>query len=261
MVDNQFKLSEKTVILSGQLNGLFQSTANQLSELGADVALITPNQDETQRFVNNMMELREVHSSRGRAAALGSELKTPDEAKDVVSRSAELFGGVDILVDMNFARFTPAFSDPKAIDQFFQDLNHSLVKSVYLSHSIMQFLVGRNKGRMIFVLNDGSQCPQQGVALHALYRSGLREFVKHLALEGIEKQINVNCVSAGLTEHYVQSRRPGTTSIRATAQELGEKLPHAKITDSLEIANTICFLASHLSSGITGQTLNVSHGL
>ena len=254
-------LNEKTIIIYGPIQQMVQSLATSLTGLGADVALIDSQASKMQRFAENLMDMRQVNGKNGRAAVIEKEVNSAQDAKDAVSRASELFGGVDVYIDANFSGRSEWFSKTAAIDRFEEIFHSHLSRSLFMAHAALEFLRGRTRGRVVFMLNDLKLLTQEGESLNAAARSSLINFSQSVAKEVVQDNVTINCLGVGVTEEYLLNRFPEAPTIKEAFEELKTKIPTAKMTDAIDVANAAAFFCSPLSSAVTGQYLSVSYAL
>ena len=267
---DSFKLEDRTAILTGPCGAYNQAIATKLTQLGCDVAMIHGDVDRARRFAEQLMNAREIQERFGRAVALQASVGDPAQAQDAITRAAEAFGGIDIYIDGGFASYPKPFRDPSALEPLEELIDRNLRTPILLTHGLLRFVESRKRGRVIFLLHDLARL---GVSQHALLsatRMGLIQFAKALARESAEKGLTVNCVAMGVTEDFLlsQAQPPSGNSgsaapqtIQAAQAELAKAFPGCAVMDPERIANLVAFLASPLSSGITGQTIAASQGL
>ncbi len=254
-----FKLQDKTIILSGTFNHQMQNMATTLTSLGADVALIGPSAQEARRFCDNLNDAREINSSFGRSLVIESSLDSESSVQEAVSRTAESFGGLDALIDSRMlSRHPKSFSQSSSQEMMetFQDVLHS---TLLITQMALQFIEGRQKGRVIFVLHDSWRWALPGEELSSVFRSCLQQLTKTLAQEITEKNITVNALAVGVTEEFLLQRYPKSGSAELALKELKAHCPSARMVDAQDISHLVAFLASPLSSAINGQVLT-AHG-
>lgn len=206
-------------------------------EYGSDVALLGPASREATRYAENLTDTREIHSGNGRVFALEADLSTADGAKEGLTKAAQSFGGIDVVIDTRPLLKLEAATTPEA---------------GFITEA-MKFLEGRGKGRMIFLsyepgLTEGSS-------------TALIDFVTTQAKEVIGKNVTVNMVTLGVTEEYLLKKFPKLPSIKLAFAELQKTNARAKMIDGKEIAYTVAFLASPLCASLTGQNLILSAAL
>lgn len=256
-----FKLSERTVLLTGATTSIGFGVALALSELGANIAILDKNEDKAQRLVDQINDAREVKSNRGRAAVIVADLTKPHHAKEAVSRTVQAFGGVDIYIDALTLARNLTFESETFLEELERFVDVNMKSPLYITQEVLKFMKGRRRGRIVYIVQDMSRMGYEGESLSAVSRLGLVGFSRCLAREVAASNITVNCLAIGPTEEYLLMRDPKASSIHQAQQDLIKHIPQAKMIQSDEVSGVISFLVSSLSSGITGQTLVVSGGL
>jgi NAD(P)-dependent dehydrogenase (short-subunit alcohol dehydrogenase family) len=257
-----FKLQDRTAVITGPCNTVNQSIAFKFTQLGANVALVDKNIDQMQRFAGQLMDAREINERYGRAFAIQADLTKLATVQDGISRAAEAFGGIDIFIDGLMTNEVKPFRDAQGVDELDRMIDVNIRSPMLVTHSILRFLEGRKRGRIIYLMQDLGRMGLANNSLMAMTRTGLTAFARSLAREVAEKNITVNCVAMGPTEEFLLSQNPGEQiSIQEAQARIGKSFPFATMTEPEKIANTVAFLASPLGLGITGQTIAVSQGL
>ena len=259
--ESSFKLTDRTVLLTGPCTTYNQAIASKFTQLGANVALVDRNVEKSGRFAAQLMDAREVHERYGRAIALQADLSKPHHVQDAVSRAAEAFGALDIYIDGLMVTDVKKFREPTALDDLDRILDVNLRSPLMLTHGVLRFLESRKRGRIIYMLQDLSRLGHDSNGLMAATRTGLMSFAKTMSRELAPSNITVNCVALGVTEDFLMSQNPAATSIQTAQEQLLRQYTHAPLMEPERMANLVAFLASPLGIGITGQTIAVSQGL
>lgn len=260
-MDTSIRLNDKTAIISGACSSIGRATALRLTECGCNVALVDSPSKSGDRLVEEISNQREVHERRGRAGFIPTSYKDTSSVQDVASRSAEMFGGIDIFVDANMFDENLIFAKDFSLEKLDESIQINLRSTLLLTHKICEFLKGRKKGRIIYLIQDLHRIGFEGDTLSASTRTGLIHFTKGLAKELFSDNVTVNCLAVGPTEEYILKKKPGSKSLQGSLDEILKSAKPNRIIEPNEIANAICFLASPMGSAITGQTISVSGGL
>jgi 2-hydroxycyclohexanecarboxyl-CoA dehydrogenase len=260
--ENNFKLQDRTAILTGPCNSTNQAIAMKLTQMGVNIALVDRNIEKMERFANQLQDAREVQDRYGRAVAIQADLSKLHHVQDAISRAAESFGGIDIFIDGLMTTDVKPFKDPNALEDFDRILDVNLRSPMMSTHAVLRFLEGRKRGRIIYLMHDVARLGLMHNSLLAATRSGLSAFARSLSREVAEYNVTVNCIATGLTEEFLLSQHPNEKiSIQEAQTRMNRQFPGAQTTESEKVANLVAFLASPLGSGITGQTIAVSQGL
>ena len=251
-------LSDKTAVVYGDFSQLLQNVAAALSENGADVALITNDSKSAQRYCQNLMDLREVSERYGRSAAIEWSGKVETESRDAFSRSAEIFGSIDIFVDASLCglKFPEDTADISKIEKSFSD---AFAKSRKMTESALEFIRGRSKARLLYLVNELDLQTLQASSPGLIEE--FNEFIKHTCAETFREQMTVNVISLGITEQYLLNKFPKAKSIREALTIVQQKQAHARLTEYAEVSSVLSFFASPLSSAVNGQVIHVNHGM
>lgn len=245
MHESTFKIRERTVVINGPINSVVQTLATVLQEHGTDIAFIDAHASQSQRFVANLMDMRQIHNTYGRAAALEFDVKSSEDAKEALSRAAELFGSVDIFIDANLSN---------------RNFSNKLNSTQLMTNEAIEFFLGRGKGRNIFLSYDNSVLEflkdQEGLEAN----KKLHDFTIEKSKCLLGKQITTNCVQIPFTDELVLEQFKGK-NIQEVVSEIKKKWPSARMVEPVDIAYMITFLASPISSAIDGQVLHACYGM
>ena len=193
-------------------------------------------------------------------------MSKPAEIEAMLAYAAKEFGGVDILVNNAGAAQGGAFLDLP--DQVWRDsLNLKLFGYIRVAREVFPHLVRRGGGRIVNVIGMGGVQPMDNYMVGGAANAALLNFTKALGNEGAPHGILVTGVNPGATKTErwdtmlgKWGAAKGVTPGQAEREILdGVPLKRAGTVD--EVANLVVFLASDLSSYITGTTVNVDGGM
>ncbi len=261
LVENSFRLQDRTAIITGDCESINQAIGRKLTQLGTDVAFLNTNIDRAQKYCEQLMNNHEVNDKYGKAIAIKTDFSKISNYQDSISKVAESFGGVDILIDNSSSNKIENFKDAKLHESLEAMIEVNLRAPLFFTHAAYRFLESRKRGRVIFLLPDLVRMGLAQNSLFAATRTGLIHFAKSFAREVHASSITVNCVASGLSEEFLLGQNPEAKSPQAALEMTQKKHPDAQMMDSERIANLVAFLASPLGSGITGQTIAVNQGL
>ena len=261
LVENSFRLQDRTAIITGDCESINQAIGRKLTQLGTDVAFLNANIDRAQKYCEQLMNNHEVNDKYGKAIAIKTDFSKISNYQDSISKVAESFGGVDILIDNSGSNKIENFKDAKLHESLEAMIEVNLRAPLFFTHAAYRFLESRKRGRVIFLLPDLVRMGLAQNSLFAATRTGLIHFAKSFAREVHASNITVNCVASGLNEEFLLGQNPEAKSPQAALEMTQKKHPDAQMMDSERIANLVAFLASPLGSGITGQTIAVNQGL
>jgi len=244
-------LTGKAVLISGGSRGIGRATALLMAQAGARVAVGYQRHEQPAREV-----VAAIQNAGGFAVAIGAELSRWAESKRLVASCVDQLGTLDILV-VNHGIWEHAPIDQMTEEQWDQTSDVNLKGAIALCRFATERMRTRRSGNVILV---SSTAGQRGEAEHAHYaatKGALISLTKSMAPELAKDGIRVNCVAPGWVE---------TDMVRDTLSNLEERLaieraiPLGRVGRPEEIASAILYLASDLSSFVTGEILNVNGG-
>lgn len=247
-----FHLKERTALIVGPFSSTMQKVIMDLCALGADCFVVTPDDSSARRFCQSINDLREVNRKNGRAAAVKNELKTEDNIKDAIGEAIKAFGSVDLYVDMTVMNRRNEFVIGQELNHLESDIHHGLRVPIKLTHGVLAFFKSRQRGRILYVLNEVNHDP-----VEAAVRGSLVSFAQSLSKQVAEFNVTVNCVSLGLSEEWALSQFPDVSSIKEAVLKLKEKEASLKITEPDRVASTITWLLSSYGATINGQLISL----
>lgn len=257
------QLTDKVAIVTGSSRGLGLACAQALVDEGCRVTLCARGQ---QRLEEAAGALRSRAGAAGRVLAVAADVSTEAGVDRVLAETLRVFGGVDILVNNAGAAQGGAFLDLP--DQVWRDsLNLKLFGYIRVAREVFPHLVRRGGGRIVNVIGMGGVQPMDNYMVGGAANAALLNFTKALGNEGAPHGILVTGVNPGATKTErwdtmlgKWGAAKGVTPGQAEREILdGVPLKRAGTVD--EVANLVVFLASDLSSYITGTTVNVDGGM
>jgi 3-oxoacyl-[acyl-carrier protein] reductase len=238
-------LEGRTAIVCGASSGLGLAVATRLAGEGANVVAVARRR-----------ETLEPAAARIGAFPVVADLSDDNAAADVVSRTVERFGGLDILVwNTGGPRPGPALAlDAESAQEAFSSL---LLPLVRLTNAAVAHLRRSENGRIVALTTTTVKEPSSQVALSNVVRPGVTGYLKTLAGELAPDGVTVNCVAPGrILTSRAKELYPDGVPAAAT-----DDIPMGRLGNPDELAAVACFLASPLASYVTGTTVPVDGGL
>ena len=252
-------LENKVVVISGVGPALGTTLARRCAEAGADLVLAA-------RTAERLTEVAdEVKSLGRRALAVSTDITDDEQVANLVTRSLEEYGKVDVLINNAFR--VPSMK-PLA-DTTFQHIRDAIELTVLGALRISQGFtpaLAESKGSVVNVNSMVIRHSQPKYGAYKMAKAALLAMSHSLSTELGAQGIRVNTVAPGyiwggtLQSYFThQAGKFGTTveeiyNAAAAGSDL-KRLPTEE-----EVASAILFLASDLASGITGATLDVNCG-
>lgn len=246
-------LDNKVAIVTGAARGIGEGIAIKFAEHGAHVAFTYVSDSSAekaaaleQKLISLGVKAKAYKSNAGDFAA--SEAFVNDVVKE--------FGTVDVCVnnagiskDNLLLRMTPEQWDDV------MDIN---LKSVFnITKQVIRPMMKAKKGSIINMSSIIGMRGNAGQSSYAASKAGIIGFTKSVAHELGSRNIRCNAIAPGFIEtdmtHYLKEGEASKAFL--------EKIPLGRFGTAEEIGNTSLFLASDLSSYITGQVISACGGL
>ncbi len=250
-------LSGKSAIVTGGAAGIGFAIAERLAEAGASVLVADKDAATAETAVAS---LRERGSS---AIALAVDVSDEAQVKAMIAKAVEAFGGVDILV--NNAGIYPTVSVLGASkDDFEKIIRVNLMGAFFVAKAAATQMIAQNRGGKIINITsiDALHPSSVGLALYDASKHGLWGFTKNLALELAPHKIWVNAIAPGAVATPGTGMGNSTDPVIAKIIEtFNAKIPMRRMANADEIGKVALFLASDLSSYMTGSQIVVDGGI
>ena len=237
----------RVAIVTGAWRGLGRAAAERLHERGASVAV----------NVRDAGRAGEVARAIGeRALAVPGDVAAPGVPEEIVRRTLERFGRVDILVNnAAYARST-RFPDLSA-DEFRTALEVNLTAPFLLTKAVLPAMRAQGYGRIINISSSaGRQVSTLGGAHYTASKAGLLGLTRAAAKELGKFGITVNAVCPGMIDTELTHENASSDLL----ERLAAGYPVPRLGTSLEVADLICFAASEAAGYITGASFDINGG-
>jgi 3-oxoacyl-[acyl-carrier protein] reductase len=243
------RLDNKTAIITGASRGIGKAVALSFAKAGAKLALCATNQSTLEQTAN---EIEKEFGHKPLCFAFDNrDAKRVDEA---VKKTLDTYSRIDILV--NNAGTTRDQLLALMSEEDWDSVLSINLKSVFLfTKAVTKPMIRQKSGRIINMSSVVGIIGNAGQANYAASKGGVIAFTKSAAKELAKRNITVNAIAPG----FVQTDM--TANLGAKAVELQSMIPLGRLGNAEEIANTALFLASDLSSYMTGQVIGVDGGL
>jgi len=243
-------LQNKVVIVTGAGKGIGFETAKSFCGLGCHVAAITRSAEDLERLQQAVVGLP------GKLIVMAGDVSDPDTVQRFVAMVIEHYQHIDILINNAGMRFRKSFLD---IDyQAWQHvMNVNLGSTFLFCQAVGRFMVARQSGRIINMASIVGTLGLPELSGYAASKGGIISLTKSLALEWAEYNVNVNVIAPGFCKtSYADNFKQKSDLYDFTI----ERTPKKAWGEPKDIADACIYLASDLSSYVTGEVLTVDGG-
>ena len=240
-------LTGKTALITGAARGIGKAIALKFAEEGANIAF-------TDLAVNEETEA-EIAALGVKAKSYASNAADFQQTEEVVKAVKEEFGSIDILV--NNAGITKDGLMLRMTEQQWDAVIAVNLKSAFnFIHACVPVMMRQRGGSIINMASVVGVHGNAGQANYAASKAGLIALAKSIAQEMGQKGIRANAIAPGFIETAMTAQL--SDEIR---EEWKKKIPLRRGGQVDDIANTALYLASDLSSYVSGQVIQVDGGM
>jgi 3-oxoacyl-[acyl-carrier protein] reductase len=243
-------LSGKVALITGATRGIGRGIALKLAEQGADVAFTYLSSIEKGKALEEELKALGV-----KAIGYQSDAAIFASAESLVNDVVAAFGTIDILV--NNAGITRDTLLMRMSEQQWDEVMNANLKSVFnLTKAVQKPMLKARKGSIINMSSVVGVKGNAGQANYAASKAGIIGFTKSVALELGSRNIRCNAIAPG----FIETEMTGALDEKVV-QGWRDAIPLKRGGQPEDIANCTLFLASDLSTYITGQCINVCGGM
>ena len=243
-------LTGKTALITGAARGIGKAIALKFAEEGANIAftdlVIDDNGKETEEEIQKLGVKCKGYASNAADFA---------QTEDVVKLVKEEFGSIDILVN-NAGITKDGLMMRMTEDQWDAVIAVNLKSAFNFIHSCLPIMMRQRYGNIIKMASVVGIHGNAGQANYAASKAGLIALAKSIGQEMGPKGIRANAIAPGFIDTAMTQALPD--NIR---KEWISKIPLRRGGNTNDIANTALYLASDLSSYVSGQVIPVDGGM
>jgi NAD(P)-dependent dehydrogenase (short-subunit alcohol dehydrogenase family) len=241
----EIALDGKVALVTGASKGIGKAIAATLAAAGAKVMLSSRKQDALEAAAGEI---------DGETAVFAAHAGDPDQARACVAATVDTFGRVDILV--NNAATNPYFGRAVEIDLARYDKTHevNLRGPLVWTQEAWKASMEEHGGAVVNIASIGGFQTSNVIGIYDNTKAALMHLTRVLALD-LGPKVRVNAIAPGLVKTDMARAlwEPGE-------EQLARSMPLRRLGVPQDIANAALFLASDLSSWMTGNTMIVDGG-
>jgi 3-oxoacyl-[acyl-carrier protein] reductase len=243
-------LKDKVALVTGATRGIGKGIALSFAKNGAHVAFTYLSSEEKAKALEAELSAFGI-KARGYKSDAG-DFKAADE---LVNSVVTDFGTVDVLV--NNAGITRDTLLMRMSEQQWDEVINANLKSVFnLTKAVQRPMLKAKKGSIINMSSVVGVKGNAGQSNYAASKAGIIGFTKSVALELGSRNIRSNAIAPG----FIETEMTGALDEKVI-QQWREGIPLKRGGSTEDVANLALFLASDMSSYITGQCISVCGGM
>ena len=260
------RLDGKCAIVTGAARGLGRAYALRLARLGANVAVVDIDLDAAAVF-NEVLSAPsvadEIRAMGRMSIALQGDLSQRDTVRQIVAGVMDAFGRIDVLVNNAGGAITPVESSTASTmtdEDIKTILDANTMSAIYCCQAVVPVMKAQGGGTIVNVSTlAASTVAGRGMLAHyGMAKAAVAHYTRYLAAEVGPDGIRANCIAPGPIQ---TSRVAAQAAARGIARpDDARRIPLRRLGTTEDCANVLEFLATDLSSYVTGQCISVCGG-
>ncbi|ABC63901.1 SDR family NAD(P)-dependent oxidoreductase [Erythrobacter litoralis] len=242
------RFTGKTIIVTGSSSGIGEGIARAFAAEGANVVLNSRNRADCEKVAETL--------DAERTLIVEGDVSEPEFAKEIVARTVERFGRLDVLINNAGVAYSGPLKDTpdKQIDRVI-DIN---VKGVlYLSREAIPELE-KTKGSITNISSVSGLGGDWDLPVYNASKGAVTNLTRSLALQLGRKGIRVNAINPSITRSDMTD---AITENDALVKAALRRMPLGRVAEPEDIAGPTLFLSSDEARFVTGVNLAVDGGV
>lgn len=247
MILSKFALTDKIAIVTGAGRGIGKGIALGFAEAGADVVVAA-------RTVAEIEDTAAFIREKGRKAlAVPTDVRQSDQIENMVQKTLEEFGRIDILINNAGGSFVVMAMDMS--ENAWDAVVRENLKTVFICcKAVGKVMLDQKKGNIVNISSQAGEGASPGLIAYGASKAGIINLTQTLAIEWAP-HVRVNCIAPGAIE---------TPGLHATSsgqlEEAIKNIPLGRMGQPEDIATAAVYLASDAAEWVTGITIDVAGG-
>jgi 3-oxoacyl-[acyl-carrier protein] reductase len=243
-------LQGKTALITGASRGIGKAIALKFAEEGADIAITNIFDDDEFKTT-----IKEIEGKGVIARGYVFNVASYEDSQKAITDIVRDFSKIDILV--NNAGITKDTLLMRMSEEQWDAVLAVNLKSVFnLTKAVLQPMMKQRGGSIINMSSVVGVSGNAGQSNYSASKAGILGFTKSIAKEIGSRNIRVNAIAPGFIITEMTEKLP-----EEVKNEWANKIPLKRGGTPEDVANTALYLASDLSSYVTGQTIHVCGGM
>jgi NAD(P)-dependent dehydrogenase (short-subunit alcohol dehydrogenase family) len=245
-------MNSRVVLITGALSGIGKASALVFAKDGYRIAITGRRDDAGQAFVD---ELRALGAD---AEFFRVDVRSDDDLRDLVDRTVERFGRLDVAVNSAGTEGQPGPVTDQTPESYAATFDTNVLGTLLSMKHELRVMQAQAAGSIVNISSTTGHRGSPGASVYTASKHAVEGLTKAAALEAAAFGVRVNAVAPGPVDTELLTRFAGSEDRRAA---LVARVPFKRAGKAEEIADAIAFLASDKSAFITGQIIDVNGGI
>ena len=243
-------LQGKVAIITGSGRGIGKAIAVKLASLGANIVINDIPQSEDADKTSEEIKAMGVDS-----IVVKGDVRKTEDVQELISKTLDKFGKIDIFIN-NAGVTRDGLMIRMSEDDWDLVMDINLKGAFNCIKAVARPMMKQRSGAIVNIASVVGVMGNAGQANYSASKAGLIGLTKTTAKEFASRGIRCNAVAPGFIESAMTDKLPDDVK-----QEYFKAIPLAKFGKVEEVADVVAFLASDMSSYVTGQVINIDGGL
>lgn len=249
----EINLEGKVAVVTGASSGIGRKSAEVLALAGADLLLTARNKVALE-------ELAQEITLMGRRVRIFDANITADETPKAISGILKKeFGRLDILVNSAGITGRDNFVIRLSSDALQEILATNLIGTIMTTGALLPLMSRSESGSIVNISSVVAAIGTKTQPAYGASKGGVEGFTRHVAMAYAERGIRANTIAFGAIDTPMLDM--AETKLAGVKQVFIDQTPMKRLGTVEEAAKTVLFLASDMSSYMTGQVLHVNGGI
>lgn len=244
-------LKGKVALITGSVRGIGKAISLCFAKAGADI-VINYTSDSSEVEAKKLVE--ELEQMGVKVLAIKADVSKSEEAKALITEAIKSFGKLDILV--NNAGITKDMLLLRMTEQEFDKVIEVNLKGIFNCTKEASRAMMKTGGSIINMTSVVGLSGNAGQSNYAASKAGVIGFTKSVAKEFAGKKLRVNAIAPG----FINTDMTNVLTDKVK-EDIMRNIPMKRFGSSDEVAKVALFLASDLSSYVTGEVIRVDGGM
>ena len=244
-----FNLKNKNAIITGSSRGIGKSIAKKLASNGCNLFLLSRNIDDLRSVKNEISKLYKVNIN-----CYSLDISNYNDVQKTFQKITNDYI-IDILIN-NAGITKDNLLLKMSSDDWNSVIDINLTGYFNCSKSVIKQMIKQKNGKIINISSIIGIKGNSGQTNYSASKAGIIGFTKALSKEIGSRNITVNAIAPG----YIDTEMTNQLDDK-NKQKFLDNISLKRFGQTEDVANLVCFLASDLSSYITGQTISIDGGM
>jgi|TARA_B100002052_G_scaffold291396_1_gene311337 3-oxoacyl-[acyl-carrier protein] reductase len=245
-------LKNKVAVITGSNRGIGKQTLEIFSKNGADIiACVRESNNDFKEYTKKISQ-----DTKNSIDIVDLDLQSENSVKDAIKRIASMNKKIDILINNAGSIYTGIFQ-MTPISKLREIFEINFFSQSVFVQGLVKTMIKNKSGNIIYISSSSAIDANEGRSAYSASKAAIITQAKTLSKELGVFNIRVNCIAPGLTQTDMMKNNTPDNIL----QEVIKTIPLKRVGDPNEIANVALFLASDLSTYLSGQTIRVDGGM